>query len=143
MTKVKPDCFEPEKGVAYPLCFGNDNKNCRNCQLWINYPDSPEDTPKVNGFKNPFTPDMIKQAVIEVHKNEELNKSMGRNSIIVEALDRQYPMKAWCEHNEGEKAARITCPVCEVNIIANYDLYKEFRKEWYCRRCGQRLILQA
>lgn len=43
----------------------------------------------------------------------------------------------------SEKAARITCPVCEVNIIANYDLYKEYRKEWYCRRCGQRLILQA
>ncbi len=36
-----PECFEPEKNNAYPLCIGKDKPECEECQLRADW--EPED----------------------------------------------------------------------------------------------------
>ncbi|WP_156882386.1 hypothetical protein [Lacrimispora indolis] len=39
----KPDCYEPEKYVAYPLCMGNDTPECEACYLYVDFPEPYDD----------------------------------------------------------------------------------------------------
>jgi hypothetical protein len=32
----KPDCYTPGEDNPYPLCIGNDSKECGECCLYIN-----------------------------------------------------------------------------------------------------------
>ena len=59
----------------------------------------------------------------------------------IKALKRQHPIKAWCKHKDGEQSALITCPECENRVITNYEAHREYYKEWYCKNCGQHLVL--
>lgn len=39
MENNKPECFTPEENVCYPLCVGEDNKKCKDCNLHISFGD--------------------------------------------------------------------------------------------------------
>jgi hypothetical protein len=36
-TKEKPICYQPETDTAYPLCIGNGEKECENCNLFVDF----------------------------------------------------------------------------------------------------------
>lgn len=39
----EPECFTPEENNPYPLCVGNGNERCKECCLYIDYPEPPFD----------------------------------------------------------------------------------------------------
>ncbi len=87
-------------------------------------------------FKNPFNPEEVERLV-----KEEMVSALLSESITLKALSRQLPLEALCEHKDNERSALITCGVCENKFIVNYKLYIDEYKEWYCKQCGQRLVV--
>ena len=86
----------------------------------------------IKRFKNPFTLDLLCDSI----------NRFQHESLVSEALERQNPMLVDIKHKRGEKSALITCPVCNHRTIINYKLYKNAYEEWYCKQCGQRLVLE-
>lgn len=44
MNSKVPDCFDPEKNVAYPLCVGIGKKKCKRCNLYRDYEESSDES---------------------------------------------------------------------------------------------------
>lgn len=36
-TKEKPICYQPETNTEYPLCIGNGERECENCNLFVDF----------------------------------------------------------------------------------------------------------
>lgn len=60
--------------------------------------------------------------------------------LAIESLNKQCPTKCKVEYVKGQKSAKVQCPICDRKLIVNYKHHKEYYREWYCKRCGQRLI---
>ena len=86
-----------------------------------------------NNFENPFTLDSLKKS---------FDNADGTDTIALEALERQNPLLVDIKRANEHDSALITCPVCKLKTIINYELYKIGYKEWYCKQCGQRLVLE-
>ena len=101
-------------------------------------------TNKGDEWVNPFTKEFVSRALEKYEHysadiDEATDNEKWRWNLVIEALERQYPMAVWWTRKEGEKTALYTCPVCEHRTITNAELHKEFYPEWYCKYCGQRL----
>ena len=88
-------------------------------------------------YKNPFTLDLLHKAF-----NGYSHPDSEGQEIVYYALQRQNPTLVDVKHKKGEKSALITCPTCKRTTTVNYEIHKKYYKEWYCKRCGQRLALE-
>jgi len=86
-------------------------------------------------YKNPFTLDLLHKAF-----NGYSHPESEGQEILYYALQKQNPTLVDVKHKKG-KSAQLVCPTCKRTTTVNYEIHKKYYEEWYCKRCGQRLVL--